>query len=201
MKYKEVIERNTMRIYTGGGDKGTTSLLSGERVFKADPRVMAYGTLDELTAQLGVCRAQLRQVPGCAAFADLVITIQRELFRAGMQLSSSREHWNKLSAPISGEDIQGLEKTIDSLEQAFGLPQFFVSPGQTLAGAALHMARTICRRAERETWAAAGSDAGYATVLKYLNRLSDFLFSLAWAAETQILITQEISNGNHDSHQ
>jgi cob(I)alamin adenosyltransferase len=190
-----------MSIYTGGGDNGTTSLLSGERVFKADPRVMAYGTLDELTAQLGVCRAQLGQVPGCTPFADLVMTVQRELFRAGMQLSSSRDHWEKLSAPISGDDIMGLEQTIDSLEKAFGLPQFFVSPGQTLVGAALHLARTICRRAERETWAAIGDDDNYATVLKYLNRLSDFLFSLAWAAETRLLIAEELSNGNHDPHQ
>ncbi|ACL06660.1 ATP/cobalamin adenosyltransferase [Desulfatibacillum aliphaticivorans] len=189
-----------MSIYTGGGDKGKTSLLSGERVSKADPRVEAYGTLDELTAQLGVCRAQLNQFPACAPFAGMIVNIQRDLFRVGMQLSSSPKYWSKLSAPINSDDIQSLEQAIDALEKAFGLPGFFVSPGRTLAGASLHVARTICRRAERQAWAAAGDVESYALILKYINRLSDLLFSLSWTAEIRILLTEELSHGNHDAH-
>ncbi len=189
-----------MSIYTGGGDKGTTSLLSGERLSKADPMVEAYGTLDELTAQLGMCRAYLKKAPGGVPFSEIVLNIQQELFRAGMQLSSARSHWEKLPAPLCMEDIHGLEKTIDLLEQAFGLPSFFVSPGQTLAGASLHLARTICRRAERRILAAAGDTQGYEIVFKYVNRLSDLLFSLSWVAETRILINEELSHGNPGSH-
>ena len=189
-----------MSIYTGGGDKGKTSLLSGERVSKADPRVKAYGALDELTAQLGVCRAHLGENPVCAPFATLIINIQRELFRAGMQLSSSKKYWSKLKDPISTEDIRIQEQVIDGLEQAFGLPGFFVSPGKTLVGAHLHVARTICRRAERVAWTAADGDEGYDVLLKYLNRLSDLLFALSWAVETRILIQMELNDGNHDPH-
>jgi len=189
-----------MSIYTGGGDKGRTSLLSGERVAKADPMVEAYGTIDELTAQLGVCRAHLNQAPALAPFAGLVLEIQRDLFRLGMQLSSMVSHWDNLPSPVSVQDVQSLEKTIDRIEQAFGLPTFFVSPGRTLAGAALHVARTVCRRAERRALAGAAGAAGYETVLKYLNRLSDLLFSLSWAVETRILIQEEVSHGNHPQY-
>ncbi len=185
-----------MSIYTGGGDKGKTSLLSGERVSKIDPMVEAYGTLDELTAQLGVCRAYLAQDEACASFVNVIVEIQRELFRAGMQLSSVPSHWKKLSAPITMDDVKHLEKIVDILDEASGLPHFFVSPGRTLAGAAFHVARTVCRRAERRTITAAAGHPEYEFVLKYLNRLSDLLFSLSWAVETRILITRELSNGN-----
>ena len=186
-----------MTIYTGGGDKGNTSLLSGERLSKADPMVEAYGTLDELTAQLGVCRAQLAGDPVLSTLGKSILSVQQELFRAGMQLSSKKNHWDKLSAPLTPEDIFALERAIDGLEAVFGLPFFFVSPGKTLAGASLHLARTICRRAERRTLAATDGVPGYETIQTYLNRLSDFLFVLSWAAETRILIKEELTHGNH----
>ncbi len=189
-----------MSIYTGSGDKGSTSLLSGERVFKVDSMVEAYGTLDELTAQLGICRALIKSQKISAPFADFILNIQRQLFRAGMQLSSLPEYWNKLSDPITGEDVSDLENTMDDMEQAFGMPSFFVSPGQTLTGASLHLARTVCRRAERRTLTAAGDTPGYEIILQYLNRLSDLLFSISWAVETRILIKEELSHGNNPIH-
>ena len=180
-----------MSIYTGGGDKGKTSLLSGERVPKIDPMVEAYGTIDELTAQLGVCRAHLVEEASCGSFINIIVQIQRELFRAGMQLSSVPSHWEKLAAPITMDDVKSLETLVDILDEASGLPHFFVSPGGTLAGASLHVARTVCRRAERRTITAADGRPEYELVLKYLNRLSDLLFSLSWAVETRILISKE----------
>jgi len=181
-----------MSIYTGGGDKGTTSLLSGERIRKDDAMVEAYGTLDELGSQLGVCRAlTLRQT--ASELAAVILEIQRDLFRAGMQLSAEKQYWPKLGNPISEADIEKLEKTVDQLEAVYGLPTFFITPGETVIGGSLHVARTICRRAERRILTAAAGESGYELVLKYINRLSDVLFALSWALENRELITKELN--------
>lgn len=181
-----------MSIYTGGGDKGNTSLLSGERISKDDAKVEAYGTLDELGAQLGVCRA-LTLNQQASELADVILEVQRDLFRAGMQLSSQKEYWLKLERPIAEDDIKKLERTVDQLEAVYGLPTFFVTPGETVIGGALHVARTICRRAERRVLTAAAGESGYELILKYVNRLSDLLFSLSWALENRELIAKELN--------
>lgn len=181
-----------MSIYTGGGDKGNTSLLSGQRISKDSSRVEAYGTIDELGAQLGVCRALTSQQNG-GDLVELILDLQRDLFRAGMQLSSKQEYWSRLDNPISKSDIQKLEGTIDKLESVYGLPAFFVSPGETVIGASLHVARTICRRAERRIITAAAGESGYELILTYINRLSDLLFSLSWTLENRELIAKELN--------
>lgn len=181
-----------MTIYTGGGDKGSTSLLSGQRVSKADAMVEAYGTLDELGAQLGLCRGLCLE-KGAGDVIHLILGLQRDLFRVGMQLSSDREYWSRLERPIRGADIKMLEETIDKLETVYGLPTFFVAPGETVIGASLHVARTICRRAERRVVAASAGEMGFELVLRYLNRLSDLLFSLSWAMEIRELIVTELN--------
>jgi cob(I)alamin adenosyltransferase len=181
-----------MSIYTGGGDKGNTSLLSGQRIKKDNSRVEAYGTIDELGAQLGVCRALSIQ-QNCLDMGELILDLQRDLFRAGMQLSSEKVYWNRLNNLISRSDIKKLEETIDQLESIYGLPAFFVSPGETMIGATLHVARTICRRAERRIITAAAGKNDYELILTYMNRLSDLLFSLSWTLENRELIANELN--------
>jgi len=181
-----------MNIYTGGGDKGNTSLLSGQRINKDDALVEAYGTIDELGAQLGVCRAMILQ-QNAGDLAELILDLQRDLFRVGMQLSSKQEYWKRLEKVISKSDIQKLEETIDQLESVYGLPGFFVSPGGTVIGASMHVARTICRRAERRIITAVAGESGYELILTYVNRLSDLLFALSWTLENRELIAKELN--------
>ncbi len=181
-----------MSIYTGGGDKGNTSLLSGRRISKDDSQVEAYGTLDELISQLGLCRALTLEAKA-DDLAAVILDLQRDLFRLGMQLSSDREYWSRLENPIETADTGKLEQIIDGLESVYGLPSFFVSPGETVIGASLHVARTICRRAERRILTVSADNGGYELILKYINRLSDLIFSLSWALENRELITREIN--------
>jgi cob(I)alamin adenosyltransferase len=190
--YRSNKEKKAMSIYTGGGDKGNTSLLSGERISKDDARVEAYGTLDELGAHLGVCRALTLQQKG-EDLAEVILGVQRDLFRAGMQLSSQKQYWPKLEQPIAESDIKKLERTVDQLDAVYGLPSFFVTPGETVIGGSLHVARTVCRRAERRILTAAAGEGGYELILKYINRLSDVLFSLSWALENRELIAKELN--------
>jgi cob(I)alamin adenosyltransferase len=180
-----------MSIYTGGGDKGNTSLLSGQRINKDNSRVEAYGTIDELGAQLGVCRALCIQQNG-SDMSEIILDMQRDLFRVGMQLSSEQVYWNRLEHLIAPSDIEKLEETIDRLESIYGLPAFFVSPGETIIGATLHVARTICRRAERRIITAVAGENGYEPILTYINRLSDLLFALSWTLENRELIAKEL---------
>lgn len=164
------------RIYTRGGDAGETSLGDGSRVSKLDLRIAAYGTTDELNSQLGVvlagdCPAKLTEPLG---------RIQNELFDVGADLC--------VPFPVEGRlrVEQGMIDRLEALCDAFNeeLPELksFVLPGGTPASAGLHVARTVCRRAERETLAAAGEHEVNPLVAVYLNRLSDLLFILARSA-------------------
>lgn len=172
-----------VKIYTKRGDDGTTGLLYGGRVDKDDPRTWAYGTADEAVSALGLARAAL----GEGAWHDAVLAVQRELFVLGAQLATHTEHWGRLTDEVSRVTpamVDRLEERIDALAQRFPLPQEFVVPGQSAAGAAIDLARTIVRRAERE--AVGMRRAGLLpdeTPLRYLNRLSDYLFVLARSVE------------------
>ena len=181
-----------MAIYTKTGDKGSTSLLSGDRIAKNHAMVEAYGTLDELGTQIGVCRALATQELA-ETEAALLLELQRDLFRLGMQLSSSPDYWHKLKAPIGENDIAKLEKAIDTLNELWGMPNFFVAPGESLIGAALHVARAVCRRAERRIITATNERSGYELVSKYVNRLSDLLFALSWGLELRNGIIRELT--------
>lgn len=175
-----------MKVYTRRGDDGTTGLLYGGRVDKDDLRTAAYGTTDEAVSALGLARASLRAA-GEDRWHDLVLEIQRELFVLGAQLATAVEHWDRLEPGTSRVDagmVERLEAAIDELTERVGLPREFVVPGQQPAGAAVDLARTIVRRAERH--AVAMQRAGMLpedTPLHYLNRLSDYLFVLARAIE------------------
>jgi cob(I)alamin adenosyltransferase len=167
------------RIYTKAGDDGTTGLLYGGRVSKADPATEAYGTTDEAVAALGLARA-LSADPGLRK--DL-LAIQRELFVVGADLATNPEERGKLEPGVSlvTEDmVERLEKLIDELVTAHPLPNAFVVPGANPVSAALDVARSVVRRAERRVVEIGDADAEVNhAVMRYLNRLSDLLFVLA----------------------
>ena len=166
-----------MRIYTKTGDTGETGLIGGKRVLKDDLRVAAYGDVDELNAVLGLARAH----GGHAAGSPLLRRLQRELFALGAQLAdpSSRVGSRKAKALIGAREIGNLEKAIDACQRRLPPLQAFLLPGGSLPGALLHLARTVCRRAERSIVALHRRDKLDPKILVYVNRLSDLLFVLA----------------------
>jgi cob(I)alamin adenosyltransferase len=164
-----------VKIYTRTGDTGQTALFDNSRVSKADPRVDAYGEVDELNAWLGVVRAAGVDPEIDAALVDL----QRDLFAVGAQLAdpSERIAGRVTKAFISDASVARLESSIDRLEQELPPLTHFILAGGSQAGAALHVARTVCRRAERRIVAL--DPRADPLVVRYMNRLSDLLFVLA----------------------
>jgi cob(I)alamin adenosyltransferase len=167
-----------VKIYTKTGDQGETSLFDNTRVSKADPRVEAYGQVDELNACLGAVTAA---GVGEDIAAELA-SIQKELFALGARLAdpSSRIASRVTKAAITAVDVERLEQTIDRLEAEVPPLRRFILPGGAGGGALLHLARTVCRRAERRV-IGLGPDAVEPIVVVYLNRLSDLLFVMARA--------------------
>jgi len=164
------------KIYTRGGDAGETSLGDGSRVSKRDGRIAAFGTVDELNATLGVvlageCPTEMR---------DVLARVQNDLFDLGADLSVPLEHEDRLRT--TQEQVDELELDCDRFNAALPELKSFVLPGGTQAAAQLHVARTVCRRAEREALAASTEHALSPLALVYLNRLSDLLFILARTA-------------------
>lgn len=174
-----------MKIYTRTGDDGTTGLFAGGRVKKNDPRVEAYGTVDELNCLVGLARAVSEDLELDAILAG----IQDDLFVVGADLATPVTSGADVARAQRLEDgrIGALEVLIDRLEADLPPLRAFILPGGGLVGAQLHLARTVCRRAERRTVALV--EAGIETravVLRYLNRLSDLLFVIArWANHRQ----------------
>jgi cob(I)alamin adenosyltransferase len=165
------------RIYTRGGDKGVTSLGDGSRVSKLDPRLRAFGAVDELNAFVGLALATA-DLP--SAMRPVLEDVQNELFDVGADLSVPVELEGRLR--VAQEQVDGLERACDEWNAELPELKSFVLPGGTNAAARLHVARTVCRRAEREALAAAQEVELSALGLVYLNRLSDLLFILARAA-------------------
>ncbi|MBM3267693.1 MAG: cob(I)yrinic acid a,c-diamide adenosyltransferase [Candidatus Sericytochromatia bacterium] len=165
-----------MRIYTKTGDKGTTGLIGGTRVPKHDPRVGAYGDVDELNAVLGVAVAHLP--PELGAEAGQLLHIQRVLFDLGAELATPPGARKARWALAEGE-ISRLEEAIDAMEGGLEPLRTFILPGGHPAGAQLHLARTVARRAERAVTALAAQNPVEEKLLRYLNRLSDYLFVLS----------------------
>jgi cob(I)alamin adenosyltransferase len=173
-----------MRIYTRKGDTGTTGLLfGGARISKADLRTDAYGTTDEAVSALGLARAAL----GTGGLSELIIRLQRELFVVGAELATHVEKRQKLTdgvTRVTAEMTTALEGEIDALEAQHPMPVEFVIPGESMAGAALDLARTSVRRAERRAVAlAAQGGLPDSQVVPYLNRLADLLFVMARATD------------------
>jgi cob(I)alamin adenosyltransferase len=179
-----------MRIYTRKGDSGTTGLLfGGARISKADLRTDAYGTTDEAVSALGLARAAIGHITDRteARLAELCVRLQRELFVVGAELATHVERRRRLTPGVSlvtAEMVSALEPEIDALEAAYPMPAEFVLPGESMTGAALDLARTTVRRAERR--AVALAEAGGlpdSQAVPYLNRLADLLFVMARAAD------------------
>ena len=171
----------TMNIYTRTGDRGQTGLFGGGRVAKSDPRVEAYGDVDELNAALGLARA-IELMP---RVDEVLVPLQRDLFAIGALLATPdpvkmREQLAK--ARLDEGRVAELEAAIDAGEAELEPLRAFILPGGTPKAAALHVARTVCRRAERRVVALTASVEIPELVVMYLNRLSDLLFVLARVA-------------------
>src|SRR5688572_12753998 len=160
------------KIYTRTGDDGTTGLANGERVDKADSRVAAFGDVDETNSALGLLLAEPALPP---AIATSLTRIQHELFEIGAELSLPGYR------QITAEHVTRLEQELDALNEELPPLKEFVLPGGTRAAAVCHLARTICRRAERSAWAASKLVELNPELMRYLNRLSDLLFVMARA--------------------
>jgi cob(I)alamin adenosyltransferase len=173
-------------VATGKGDDGTTGLLYGGRVMKDDPRTDAYGSVDEGVAALGLARAELSSA-GLAELAEVVLRCQRELFVVGAQLAANPQAGDRLAdgvTRVSEHMLDELERELARWEAQTTMPREFVVPGETRASAAIELARTIVRRAERKIIAVARSEAVEGDwLVPYLNRLADLLWVLARAAE------------------
>ena len=164
------------KIYTRGGDAGETSLGDGSRVSKLDERIAAYGAVDELNSAIGLVLAG----GSPPSIREVLLRVQNELFDLGADLSVPLEHEGRLRA--TQEQVDRLEAECDRFNAELPELTSFVLPGGGETAAGLHVARTICRRAEREALVAANAHAVNQLVLVYLNRLSDLLFILARAA-------------------
>ncbi len=168
------------RIYTRTGDRGDTGLIGGRRIPKDQVRVEAYGAVDELNAHLGVVRAEAAD----AETADLLDELQHRLFDLGAELATPADAAGAAS-PIGDEAVARLERAIDRLQERLPPLREFILPGGTPLAASLHVARTVCRRAERRLVTLAREEPVRPALLRYLNRLSDLLFVLARAANAR----------------
>jgi cob(I)alamin adenosyltransferase len=168
-----------VRIYTRGGDDGTTGLLYGGRVDKSDPRTEAYGTTDEAVAALGMARVFIAD----SLLADLVLRLQRELFVVGAELATATQNSHKLRpgvTKVTAEMVEALEETIDDYVGRIRMPEEFIVPGESRGSSFLDFARTVIRRAERQTVAMDRAGMlGDREAVRYLNRLADLVFVLA----------------------
>lgn len=173
-----------MKIYTKTGDDGTTGLFGGARVKKASARVDAYGTIDETNAAIGVARATRLD-----AETDAVLgKVQVDLFTLGAELACVPGKEASLKMDLIGaSDIERLEHAIDASEETLAPLKYFVLPGGSAQSAALHVARCVCRRAERAVLALDDAPAR-SDVVVYLNRLSDLLFSLSRRANAVVKV-------------
>lgn len=171
-----------MKIYTRTGDSGETGLFDGTRVPKSDARIAAFGDVDELGAWLGLARASGLD----ADLQSMLERIQRDLFAVGARLADPAHKiaGRVTKAAVTGEDVARLESWIDELEAALPPLRRFILAGGLPGGAALHVARTICRRAERAV-VSLGRGAVEPDLLTYVNRLSDLLFVMARSANNR----------------
>lgn len=163
-----------MKIYTKTGDQGETGLFAGARVLKDDPRIEAYGTIDELNATLGLARCESLPVE----VEQTVERVQSELFALGAELATPEPELHGM-ALASDEMITALERAIDNLEAGLPPLKHFILPAGTRAASLIHVARGVCRRAERRVVTLTQSATISPRMVEYLNRLGDYLFVAA----------------------
>jgi cob(I)alamin adenosyltransferase len=166
-----------MKIYTKSGDKGETSLVYGERVPKHSMRVEAYGTCDEANSMIGLALSNLAEGEEWVQLRQVFHVVQTKLFHVGAELATPPG--KKVGWPLTEEDVKYLEDYIDQWDPFLPPLTNFILPGGSFSGSSLHVARTIVRRAERHAVEILGVEDVNPVVIKYLNRLSDFLFVAA----------------------
>ncbi len=174
------------RVYTRTGDRGETALVGGRRIPKDSLRIVAYGTIDELNAVLGVVRALASRETSAAAarLLDILKRLQNELFDLGSELATPADAEYEGMWRVSEAEVRDLEHTIDECQKDLEPLKSFVLPGGGMLGAFLHQARTVCRRAEIEILRLSRVESVSPLALGYVNRLSDLLFVLArWTAK------------------
>jgi cob(I)alamin adenosyltransferase len=188
-----------MKIYTKTGDKGTTRLVDGRECSKSDLRVETYGTVDELNSSLGVAISQMNaDAKAQTTYQPLIkelTVLQNQLFTVGSHLACSKEETRKLLPAFSAEWITDLEKQIDAHTATLPPLKAFILPGGSIAASELHVARTVCRRAERMVVRliedSNDSTQVLETSLRYLNRLSDYLFTVARVANKVLQVPDQ----------
>lgn len=163
-----------MKIYTKKGDKGKTSLLGGKRISKDDRQIEAYGTVDELNSHIG----NIINYTNNEEIREQIIHIQRVLFNIGAKLASDTEN-EKINIEFDDEEITLLEKQMDDWEKELPPLKGFILPSGSASISASHIARTVCRRAERRIVSVNQKKDEYDTTIRYINRLSDYLFVLS----------------------
>jgi cob(I)alamin adenosyltransferase len=173
-----------MKVYTGTGDKGKTSLFSGERIRKDDIRIEAYGTIDELNSLVGGIHATLPNTEATETLKNELLQIQSELFSLGAWLATTPDSPNSAHlAPWTEEHSANLEQLIDKMQDELEELRVFILPGGHQSAAWAHVARTVCRRAERRIVGLVDTlddvDENIVNINKYINRLSDYFFVLA----------------------
>lgn len=169
-----------MKIYTKTGDKGQTSLYDGSRVDKDDVRVESYGTLDELNSYIGLCTHYAEDED-----KEILKSIQLKLFSVSGELATKKEGHYKNG--VRDDDVKELEKLIDLYIEKIDKMDAFIVPGTSLLSANLHIARTICRRAERRIFTLSKVDTVNPFLLKYVNRLSDLIYAIARYNENELI--------------
>ncbi len=174
-----------MKAYTGTGDKGETSLYGGMRVGKANPRVEAYGAVDELNSQIGLVRAWVKD----GRIDEILRTVQKDLFVLGGDLAT--ELANAKIPRVEKRHVANLERLVDGIHGELKPLKRFILPTGSVVGAGLHVARAVCRRAERRVTALAKVESINREAIPYLNRLSSLLFDLARLANQNEELPEE----------
>ena len=163
-------------IYTGTGDKGTTSLVGGQRVSKASERIESYGTIDELNSFIGLLITAMEEGPD----TEFLSFVQHKLFNIGSYLATDQETTEiQVPSRVSEESVERMEREIDRIDGELPKMKAFILPGGCRSAALAHVCRTVCRRAEREIYRLTETAPVEDLVLKFINRLSDYLFVLA----------------------
>ena len=190
------------RVYTRKGDRGNTALVGGQRVLKSSARIDAYGTVDELNAFIGVARESVMQAAAshpnsaCGSLGVVLLRVQHELFNLGSILATLPEDQHPKQPRIALADVEALERDMDERNESLAPLRSFVLPGGDRANADLHVARTVCRRAERVCVALAATEAVDDEVIAYLNRLSDALFVWSRWVSAQIGVDEVLWKPN-----
>lgn len=182
------IDLMSNKIYTKTGDQGKTSLIGGTKVYKSDLRIEAYGTVDELNSFIGLCLDHLKS----HNINNVLAEVQDRLFTIGSALACDPEKETKLKIPdLHEEDINLLEKEIDKMNEVLPVMKSFILPGGHVTVSGLHVARTVCRRSERYCVKMLKKEMEVESlIIKYLNRLSDYLFVLARFAAHQLGVAE-----------